>query len=136
MPSDIVLEKINTVRRCLARITEVTGRDPSTLQDINIQDIYILNLQRAVQACIDLAQSVIREKQWALPDTYRECFVLLEEKHVLSSRISAQMGKMCGFRNIAIHEYQALNINVLKSILKNDLPDLEKYHMEILEFLD
>jgi uncharacterized protein YutE (UPF0331/DUF86 family) len=136
VPSDLVIEKINTVRRCLARIVEVTQGDPSTLQEINIQDIYVLNLQRAVQACIDLSQTVIREQQWSLPDTYREGFVLLKEKKVLSDQISLQMQKMCGFRNIAIHEYQTLDVEILKSILTKDLADIEKFHLEVLAFLD
>lgn len=43
---------------------------------------------------------------------------------------------MCGFRNIAIHEYQNLDIKILQSILEKELVGLEKYYLSVLEFLD
>lgn len=55
----------------MGRINEVTGGDVESLENIDKQDIFILNLQRAIQACIDLAQIIISEHNWSLPDTYR-----------------------------------------------------------------
>ncbi|WP_337250322.1 HepT-like ribonuclease domain-containing protein [Acetomicrobium sp.] len=52
---DIVLAKVATIQRCFDRIRDVTGLDPKSLEDIDKQDIFVLNLQRAIQACIDLA---------------------------------------------------------------------------------
>lgn len=46
------------------------------------------------------------------------------------------MKNMCGFRNIAIHEYQNLDIKILQSILEKELVGLEKYYLSVLEFLD
>lgn len=45
---DIVLAKAGAVQRCLKRIKDVTKLNPETLDDLNTQDIFILNLQRAV----------------------------------------------------------------------------------------
>ncbi|GEM_PF-6906009 len=52
---DIVLAKVATIQKCLDRILDVTRLDPECLEDIDKQDIFVLNLQRAIQACIDLA---------------------------------------------------------------------------------
>ena len=43
-----------------------------------------------------------------------------------------KMQSMTGFRNIAIHDYQAINKNILKSILSMHLKDLEDYYTSIL----
>jgi len=136
MPSDIVIEKINIIRRCLSRIKDVTGQDVVSLENIDKQDIFILNLQRAIQACIDLAQIIISEHNWSLPDTYRESFNILGQKKVIDKSISEQMKNMCGFRNIAIHEYQNLDLKILQSILEKELVGLEKYYLSVLKFLD
>lgn len=53
---DVVIAKIASIQKCLKRIEEVTSLDPASLNNIDKQDIFILNLQRAVQACIDLAE--------------------------------------------------------------------------------
>jgi len=42
------------------------------------------------------------------------------------------MEKMTGFRNIAIHDYQALNLDILKSILTGNLKDLEDFYAAVL----
>jgi hypothetical protein len=47
---DIVLAKIAAIERCLKRIRETTGGDPARLEEIDRQDIFVLNLQRAIQA--------------------------------------------------------------------------------------
>lgn len=52
---DVVLAKVAAIQRCLKRIQETTQLDPASLDDIDKQDIFVLNLQRAVQAAIDLA---------------------------------------------------------------------------------
>ena len=44
---DIVLAKTAAVQRCLKRIKDTTKLKPDTLDDLNTQDIFILNLQRA-----------------------------------------------------------------------------------------
>jgi hypothetical protein len=46
---DVVLAKSAAIQKCLKRIIEVTGLDPGQLDDQDIQDIFVLNLQRAIQ---------------------------------------------------------------------------------------
>jgi len=43
------------------------------------------------------------------------------------------MIKMSGFRNIAVHNYETINVEILKSILKNNLTDFEDFYTQIIE---
>jgi uncharacterized protein YutE (UPF0331/DUF86 family) len=45
------------------------------------------------------------------------------------------MAKMVGFMNIAIHEYQNLELEVIKYISESGKEDFLKYTMEIIEYL-
>jgi uncharacterized protein YutE (UPF0331/DUF86 family) len=56
---DIILEKITNIKRCLNRIKDVTKLKPESIEDYNTQDIFILNLQRAVQAAVDIAVHIV-----------------------------------------------------------------------------
>ena len=129
---DIVIAKVASIQRCLGRIREVTGLDPASLDDIDIQDIFILNLQRAIQACLDLAAHVVASEGLGVPETMRGNFVLLKNKNLLSPEIASKMERMTGFRNIAILDYQALNPEILKSILSNNLKDIEEFYTQLL----
>ncbi len=63
-----------------------------------------------------------------LPETVRGNFALLRDKNVIDHETALKMEKMTGFRNIAIHDYQALNLDIIKSILTRNLKDLEDFY--------
>ncbi len=134
--SDIVLAKIAIIQRCLKRIQDTTNGDPNSLEDIDREDIFVLNLQRAVQAAIDLASHIVASEGLGLPATIREHFELLQQSNIISTLIAAKMKAMTGFRNIAIHDYRKIDKNILKSILTNNLADLEHFYMEVINRFD
>lgn len=67
-----------------------------------------------------------------VPDDMKQNFTFLGEKKIISSDLAERMEKMVGFRNIAVHEYQALKVEILKSILSNRLPELEDFYTSIV----
>ena len=129
---DVVLAKVAAIQRCLLRIHQVTSLDPARLDNQDIEDIFVLNLQRAVQAAIDLGAHVLAAEGFEMPATLREIFSTLEQHGSISAHSSEQMQKMCGFRNSAVHDYQTLSKPILKAILVNRLKDLEDFYVEVL----
>ena len=129
---DIVLAKVAAIQRCLKRIEDVTNHDPDKLGDLNVQDIFVLNLQRAIQSAIDLGTHVIASEDLGLSDTVRGNFVLLENGKIIDKTVSRKMQSMVGFRNIAIHDYQALDVEILKTILAKHLKDIEDFYTTVL----
>ena len=51
-------------------------------------------------------------------------------------KVVETMAKMVGFRNVAVHDYQELNLNILKSIVKNHLGNFEEYYTVILDYVN
>jgi len=131
---DIMISKASSVQRCLKRIKDVTSLDPESLENQDKQDIFVLNLQRAIQACIDLAAHIVASEALGIPETVRENFSLLQSKGIISSDMTVKMQKMTGFRNIAVHDYQTMDLMILKSVLTKDLRDLENFYVAVLEF--
>ena len=124
---DILLAKIASIRKCLERIRTVTGRVSESLNDPDIQDIFVLNLQRAVQAAIDLAAHQVADEKIGLPTNLKENFALLESRQIIDAQLSKRLQAMVGFRNIAVHDYQQLDLIILKSILEHRLGDLDEF---------
>ncbi len=133
---DIIIEKVAIIQRCLRRIADVTGLSPDSLNDINKQDVFVLNIQRAAQASIDLAAHIIADRSLGLPGSLRDHFNLLRQNNIISEDLNNKMNAMVGFRNIAIHEYQNIDEAVLGSILKNNLKDFEEYYQVLLQKFD
>jgi uncharacterized protein YutE (UPF0331/DUF86 family) len=134
MIDDIIINKTETIRLCLKRIREEYINFEGELQsNYTKQDSIILNIQRAAQASIDLSTHIIRVNKLGVPKTSRDVFTLLESSNILSINISEKMKKMVGFRNIAVHDYQNISFDVVKSILDNHLIDFENFIQEITE---
>ncbi|MBI4357369.1 MAG: DUF86 domain-containing protein [Gammaproteobacteria bacterium] len=131
MQDNIIAKKIDTIERCLERIRD-KYESAQFENDLDMQDVIILNLQRTCEAAIDIAGHVARLKQLEIPQATKEVFVSLEQKKLLSKSTSQVMQDMVGFRNIAIHEYQDLDLLIVKNILKNHLKDFQKFIQEIL----
>lgn len=130
---DIILEKVNNIQNCLKRIHEKTHGDPAFLEDFDIQDIFVLNLQRAIQATIDLAAHIIKDEGLGLPGELKENFILLEKAKIINKKLSEKMQNMVGFRNIAIHDYSRINIDILKAILAKHILDFEEFYKIVLK---
>ena len=124
---DILLAKIASIRKCLERIRTVTNGTPESLNDPDVQDIFVLNLQRAVQAAIDLAAHLVADERIGLPANLKENFTLLESRQIIDAQLSKHLQSMVGFRNIAVHDYQQLDLTILKSILEHRLGDLDEF---------
>ena len=128
---DVVLSKINIIKNCMMAIEKATLKenDPDFLLSI-----YELNLQRAVQACIDLANVVIAKEGLGLPNTYRQSFEILNKHYIIDGSITAKLVSMVGFRNISVHDYGEIKPEIVHSIVKNHLPDFEIFYSIIFNY--
>jgi uncharacterized protein YutE (UPF0331/DUF86 family) len=122
MTDDVILNKCAIIERCLKRIKETyIGHEKNLATDYVVQDCIILNLQRACEAAIDLGMHLTRIKKLGLPQSSRDVFVFLEQSGLIPSLLSIDLQKMVGFRNIAIHDYQIIKVEILAAILEQKL---------------
>lgn len=128
---DVVLAKVATIDRCLRRIEE--AREPERgLDPQDVQDIVELNLQRAVQAALDLAGHVVATEGLGLPAKLAENFTLLERQGLIPPALADHLRRMAGFRNIAVHEYADVDPEIVESIVEHRLGDLHELSRRIL----
>lgn len=132
---DVLINKSAAINRCLSRIEKYFPLELNKLKnDYDIQDILILNLLRACENCIDMGMHVIFLKHFGIPQSKKEVFSILSEHNIISAELAKNMEKIAGFRNIAVHEYQKLNVEILYGILNNHLQDLKEYCNEMLSY--
>jgi uncharacterized protein YutE (UPF0331/DUF86 family) len=136
MIDDVYLNKSAIIRRCLKRIQEEFRDDPARLENFTIQDAIVLNILRSCESAIDLAMHLVAERRLGVPQSSRDAFAMLETAGILSTRIlstscSRSMMRMCGFRNIAVHNYQEMEKPILLAILQSNLSDFEAFLDEL-----
>ncbi len=110
MDTIILTEKLESLRRCVQRIEEKQPRHIDELkQSIDLQDILVLNLTRAIQPCVDIGSHLLSQTNCPAPRTMGNVFTLLQEANIISPNHQPATKKAVGFRNIAIHQYEAIN---------------------------
>jgi len=62
-----------------------------------------------------------------LPQESREAFALLHDAGLIDEALMRRMQAMVGFRNIAVHNYQKLSLEVVRSILNENLDDFRRF---------
>lgn len=130
---DVLINKAASIERCISRIKEEYTSFDVLKHNQTKQDAIILNLQRAVETAIDMGTRVVRLKHLGIPQNSREVFVLLATAKIISEALSERLQKMVGFRNIAIHEYTALNLEVVNSIIENNFQDMLDFSQIMLK---
>jgi len=134
MVDDVIVNKVAIIERCLTRVTEEYDGDERNLRhNLTRQDSIILNLQRACEASIDLAMALIKVHRLGPPQESRHAFELLGEAGLLDSELTVRMARMIGFRNVAVHDYQRLNLDIVKAIILERLDDFRTFGRVALE---
>lgn len=121
---DVLLNKAAAIQRAVRRVREEhAGDDRNLLSNQTKQDAIILNLQRACETSIDAAMHLVRLHRLGVPQETREAFSMLEAAGMLDQALANQLRKMVGFRNVAIHEYQKLDLEIVRRIVTESLDD-------------
>jgi uncharacterized protein YutE (UPF0331/DUF86 family) len=133
MSDGVLLNKAATVERCVARAREEYASDPHTFAtNFTRQDAAILNIHRACEAALDMGHHIIRRESLGLPQSPRDLFGLLANAQWLEPQLAENMKRMVGFRNIAVHEYQTLQLPITVNIIQSHLDEFLAYSRQML----
>lgn len=134
--NDIVINKIQSIQRCVERARQEYRSDPDGFAtNYTLQDAAVLNVLRACEQAIDLANHVIHTYKMGIPTASTESFDLLRAKHVIDMALSERLKQMVHFRNIVIHQYQRMDIEIVTSVIVSGLDDLVQFGDRVKEFI-
>ncbi len=131
--NDVVVNKLATIRRGLTRIREEFTDETEFRSNFTKQDSVILNLQRACEASIDICNYIIRQRSLGIPQSARDSFEIMAQAKLIPSDSSEKLKKMVGLRNIAVHDYQALNLDIVVAVVKKHLIDFEEFSRQVVD---
>ena len=133
--NDVILNKVTTIERCVNRVHEIYDQNVDNLKDFTKRDSIILNIQRACEASIDLAMHIVSEKKLGIPKASRDAFKMLQEATIIDESLANTIINIIGFRNIAVHDDQSIDLEVLEAILEKHIDDFKDYTKIVLHIL-
>lgn len=135
--NDIVLNKKESIERCIKQV-RLYYEKPSGMpfeEDLMKQDAIAVNLQRAAEQVLDLANHVIKQKKLGLPKESRESFDILFRAGVIPKELAEKLKGMVGFRNVLVHQYEDLDIKIMVDVIEHHLGDLVDFTDYVLKYM-
>lgn len=83
-------------------------------------------LFESIQIIIDLACSIVSEKNLGIPKNYSECIWLLTSNNHLEKELGERIMGMIGLRNLLVHEYGIIDVKRLFEYLDH-LEDIKDF---------
>ena len=130
---DIIINKVASIKNCIKRAKEEFNNSDNFQSDYSAQDAAILNIVRACEQAIDLANHLVKLLDLGVPNNSSDAFEMLSRKRVIDDGLSQKLIKMTGFRNVMIHEYQKINLEIVVSVINKNLNDLLEFTNLILK---
>jgi uncharacterized protein YutE (UPF0331/DUF86 family) len=124
---EVIEQKLEALRRCVERVLQKCPDDVETLaRDADLQDILSVNLTRAVQLSVDLGAHLLTTMDAPPPRTMGETFDALAAVGVIPAALAGRLRRAVGFRNIAVHNYEAIDWAIVHAIARDHLDDFRE----------
>jgi uncharacterized protein YutE (UPF0331/DUF86 family) len=136
MPDNVIVGKADILERCIARAREELAASVSFDTDYTRQDAAILNVERACEASIDIMNRIVRLRGLGAPASTRDGFDRLVRAAVIEQSLADRLMRMVGFRNLAVHQYQKLDIIIVRAVIEKSLDDLLEFSALALRLPD
>ena len=133
-----ILKKIKTVQERISRLKELSLKINSfeeyAISKENI-DIAERNIHVAIESCLDIGKIIIANHNLKEPADNKGIFFVLSENNIIGQESLKFLIPMAGTRNILVHGYDRIDNALIYGIIKQHLPDFEKFLSQIHSFM-
>ena len=84
-------------------------------------------LEVAIQACVDVAAHLIGRLDLRKPARSGDTFAVLAEERMIPQPLADDLARMVGFRNILVHEYLQIRLDIGHELIQTRLSDIETF---------
>jgi uncharacterized protein YutE (UPF0331/DUF86 family) len=123
---DLLAKKLARIETCVQEIRTL-GHPEELGRDLREERFLEHTLQIAIQAVLDAASHIVSDERLGEPETNRELFDLLERHGWISAQLAAPLRAMAGFRNVLVHGYETVDLDIVRAILEHHLGDLLEF---------
>ncbi|HYN20176.1 MAG TPA: DUF86 domain-containing protein [Thermoanaerobaculia bacterium] len=131
---DLLHKKLAYIEMRIRELRTI-GNPAAILTDIREELFETHALQTAIQAAIDVAAHIVADERLGFANNNRRYFELLVHHGWLPENLLPALRGMVGFRNIAVHGYEALDPAEVERIARHHLDDLLAFVNAIRERL-
>lgn len=126
---DLYTRKFEVISDSLRKLSEIK-RENKTFREYQgswkNKDIVERNIQKMVEAIIDMGKMLIADRKLHEPGNNKEVFKILSEAGLFPLEYISLIDKIIGMRNIIVHSYDKIEDTIMYGVLKKNLKDIKK----------
>ena len=135
MDRDVISRKLDSLARCIRRIETKRPATPRQLvADIDLQDILSVNIERAVQLCVDIGAHLLADLDAPPPETMGEVFQRLAGHDIIPENVALALTKAVGFRNLSVHAYDRVDWERVFEITHHRIDDFREFAAHLIKW--
>lgn len=127
---ELVRKKLAFIETCLRELRTL-GQADRIATDVKERRFVEHTLQICIQAALDVASHIASDERLGEPGSNSAIFDLLVPAGWLTAETARLLRNAVGFRNVLVHGYTAVNLQVVRTVLEQRLGDLEQFVEEI-----
>ncbi len=131
----LVAKKLARIVTCLHELRTMASVD-RLRDDVREKRFVEHTLQIAIQSALDVASHIASDQRLGEPETNRALFQLLARADVISTDLSERLAEMAGFRNVLVHGYDDVQVQIVEDVVRNHLGDLDEFVASVKRALD
>lgn len=125
---DLLRRKTAQILHHVARLRRRESVDEAALAgDEDLLNTILMDLQQAIQSCVDLAVHLCVDDKLGAPASGGEAFALLHRAGRIDAAIQQRLVGATGLRNLIVHQYVEIDAAKILHVIRYDLGDLERF---------
>ncbi|MCX8193603.1 MAG: DUF86 domain-containing protein [Nitrososphaeria archaeon] len=124
----IIYNKISKLKQYLKYLNELRRSSLREFrEDFKISGSAERYLQVAIENIIDIGNEIISALQLKRPERYRDIPYILSEAKIIPREFADTIASMIGFRNLLVHDYASIELDMVYEFLQTKLQDFETF---------
>lgn len=135
------IDEPRVIQRRLERLGELIAllrRDRAEVArlatDADVRDRIERRLQLSAQVAIDVATYLIARERW-VRGARETLWEVLARERVITAELATSLRGLAGFRNVLVHEYLGVDLDIVTAAVREGVEDLERFRAELLNHL-
>ena len=134
---EAIYERLAHINRMLQLLKE---RRTASLEEFQrnslLADATMYELQTCIEAMTDIGNHIIAAAGFRKPQERSEIMAILAEEGVIPPDLAKRLAEAVRLRNILVHGYLKVAINVVYKVLRENLEDVEEFAKAIVEYIE
>lgn len=132
----LILEMLSALREYVNKLKPLQKLSLDEIASDYVSYWAVLHgLQLAIQCTIDIGSHLLSRIGTERPTNYKDVILGLGKQGIISNDFAQRFQGIAGFRNILVHQYLQVDVEIVYEQLEQGLEDFEQFMVFVHEYL-